>query len=49
MNKTVAGIIWIVIAILWFLPLINVDIGSVSSWLVMLGALIYGIFWFMEK
>ncbi|MFH1326578.1 MAG: hypothetical protein ABIH59_00435 [archaeon] len=49
MNKTFAGLIWVIIAILWFLPLINVDLGSIGSWLVMLGALIYGILWFMEK
>jgi hypothetical protein len=41
--------IFIIIGILFLLPLISVDIGEVGSWLIMLGFLIIGILKLVSK
>lgn len=41
--------IFIIIGILFLLPLISVDIGTVGSWLIMLGFLVIGILKLVSK
>ena len=44
------GWLWLVIALMWLLPLVNIDqLGVVSNWIAVIALVIVGVKMLMEK